>query len=139
MLNDRDTLTVGDTTFTFYFTPGHTPGATSVEFPVKDGGRSYRAIEPGGLGVQYQANAGPAFKSSMEKLKSLGPWDVVLGNHPFLAPKDLEVVETELRSRGGGPHPAVLGPEKISQFFDAILKIVNEKLVEEPPAGPPKA
>jgi metallo-beta-lactamase class B len=137
ILSDGGSLTVGDQTFKFYFTPGHTPGATSIEFQVKDGGRSYRTILPGGLGVQYQANWGPAFKKSIQTLRRLGPWDVALGNHPFLAPKDLEVVEAELETRGKGPHPAVLGPERIDAFFDAILKIVDEKLVAEPPTGVP--
>lgn len=104
---------------------------------MKDRGRSYRTIVPGGLGVQYQPNWGPAFKNSIQKLRKLGPWDVALGNHPFLAPKDLEIVETELKTRGTGPHPAILGPEKINAFFDAILKVVDEKLVAEPPTGPP--
>jgi len=133
VLKDNDTISVGDTTFTFYFTPGHTPGATSVEFPVRDRGRTYRALIPGGLGLQYSAAWGPAFKKSMERLRQLGPWDVALGNHPFLAPKDLELIELELRTRGDGPHPAVLGPAAITSWFDAILKIVDEKLIAEPP------
>ena len=137
ILKDRDSLQVGDQTFKFYFTPGHTVGATSIEFQVRDGGRAYRAIVPGGLGLQYQANWGPAFKRSLETLKSLGPWDVALGNHPFLGPKDLEIVEAELKTRGSGPHPAVIGPERVNAFFDAVLKIVEEKLVVEPPTGPP--
>jgi metallo-beta-lactamase class B len=137
VLKDGETLKVGDQTFKLYFTPGHTAGATSIEFQAKDGSRSYRTIIPGGLGVQYAPNWGPSFKSSIQKLKKLGPWDVALGNHPFLAPKDLEIVEMELKTRGNGPHPAALGPQKIDAFFDAILKIVDEKLVAEPPTGPP--
>jgi len=138
ILKDGDSLKVGDTTFKFYFTPGHTVGATSIEFPVKDRGKTYRAVVPGGLGVQYQPNWGPAFKSSIEKLKKLGPWDTVLGNHPFLTPKDLEIVEMELKTRGpNDPHPALVGRDRINQFWDDILKIVNDKLIAEPPTGPP--
>jgi metallo-beta-lactamase class B len=137
VVKDGESLKVGDQTFKFYFTPGHTVGATSIEFQAKDGNRSYRTIVPGGLGVQYQANWGPAFKSSIEKLKKLGPWDVALGNHPFLMPKDIEIIEKELPTRGNGPHPAVLGSRRNDAFFDAILKIVDEKLVAEPPTGPP--
>jgi metallo-beta-lactamase class B len=133
VLKDNDSITVGDTTFKFYFTPGHTVGATSVEFPARDRGRSYRAIVPGGLGLQYAPEWGPPFKKSMERLKMLGPWDVALGNHPFLAPKDLAEVERQLPSRGQGAHPAVLGGPAIDAFFASILKIVDEKLVAEPP------
>ncbi len=133
VLKDGEAVTVGDTTFTFYLTPGHTPGAMSVEFQAKDRGRSYRVIEPGGLGLQYAPEFGPAFKKSIERLKQLGPWDVAIGNHPFLAPKDLAEIEAELPRRGQGPHPAVLGRARIDRFFDDVLGIVNEKLVVEPP------
>jgi metallo-beta-lactamase class B len=134
VLKDGESITVGDQTFKFYVTPGHTPGATSVEFQVRDRGRSYRAIVPGGLGLQYAPEWGPVFKKSIERLRQLGPWDVALGNHPFLAPKDLEQVERELASRGpDAPHPAVLGPAAVNGFFEQILAIVNEKLVAEPP------
>jgi len=136
VLKDGDAITVGDQTFKFYVTPGHTPGATSVELQARDGGRSYRVVIPGGLGLQYAPEWGPAFKKSIERLKQLGPWDVALGNHPFLAPKDLADIESDLRTRGQGAHPAVLGREAIDAFFDAILKIVDEKLVAEPPAAP---
>lgn len=134
VLKDGESLRVGDNTFKFYFTPGHTPGSTSVEFQARDGARSYRTLIPGGLGLHYQKDWGPTFKKSIEKLKELGPWDATLGNHPFLAPKDLEVVEAELKTRGNGPHPGVLGPARINAFFDEILTIVDEKLVAEPPA-----
>jgi metallo-beta-lactamase class B len=137
ILKDGESLQVGDETFKFHFTPGQTAGATSIEFQARDGARSHRTIVPGGLGVQYQANWGPAFKSSILKLKKLGPWDVALGNHPFLAPKDLEIVEMEIKTRGSGPHPAVVGPQRVDAFFDAILRVVDEKLIAEPPTGPP--
>jgi len=35
-------------------------------------------------------------------------------------------------------HPAIIGPARINEFFDAILTIVDEKLVAEPPKGPPR-
>jgi metallo-beta-lactamase class B len=138
VLKDGEAIKVGDQTFTFYFTPGHTPGAMSIEFQARDGARSYRTLIPGGLGLHYQKDWGPTFKKSIEKLKALGPWDATLGNHPFLAPKDLEVVEMELKTRApNSQHPAVLGPARITAFLDAILKIVDEKLIAEPPAPLP--
>lgn len=133
ILKDYDAITVGDTTFKFYFTPGHTVGSTSVEYPVRAGGRTHRALTPGGLGLHYAPEWGPTFKTSMERLRALGPWDVVLGNHPFLGPMDLEVIEEQLRSPGQATHPAVIGAARVTGFFDAILKIVDEKLVAEPP------
>ncbi len=137
VLKDGESIRVGDAAFRFYFTPGHTPGSMSVEFQAQDGARSYRTLIPGGLGLHYQKDWGPTFKKSIEKLKAAGPWDATLGNHPFLGPKDLELVETELKTRGTGPHPGVLGPQRINAFWDAILKVVDEKLIAEPPVPLP--
>ena len=125
-------IKVGDTTFKFYFTPGHTVGATSIEFQVRDRGKSYRAIVPGGMGMQFGPEWTPVFIKSVERLKQLGPWDVMLGNHPFLMPRDLELeIEPELAKRGDGPNPAIVGAASINQWFDAVLKVANEKLVSE--------
>ncbi len=132
VLRDNDKITLGDTTFKFYFTPGHTVGATSIEFQVRDRGQSYRAIEPGGLGIAFGPEWTPVFIRSMERLKQLGPWDVAIGNHPFLMPKDIELdIEKNLATRGNGPHPAVVGPAKINEWFDAVIKVASEKLAME--------
>jgi metallo-beta-lactamase class B len=72
VVKDGDAITVGDTTFRFHFTPGHTAGSTSVEFPVRDGGRTYRALTPGGLGLHYAPEWGPTFKTSIQRLKARG-------------------------------------------------------------------
>src|SRR2546430_6689485 len=51
VIKDGDTLTPGDTTIKFYVTPGHTPGVTSIEFPVFDQGKRYKAFMFGGMGT----------------------------------------------------------------------------------------
>ena len=43
-----DSIRVGDTTVKMYITPGHTPGVTSLEFPVMDQGKTYKAFMFGG-------------------------------------------------------------------------------------------
>jgi hypothetical protein len=54
------------------------------------------------------------------------------GNHPFLMPRDLELkIEPELLERGNGPNPAIVGLDRINQWFDAVLKVANEKLATE--------
>ena len=138
-VRDGEMISVGDATFTFHFTPGHTAGATSIEYQVRDGDRSYRALTPGGLGLHYAPDWGPTFKESMERLRALGPWDVMLSNHPFLMPRDLADIEVDLLERGStAGHPAVLGPDAIDGFFETVLAIVDEKLVVEPPTGLPQ-
>ena len=46
-------------------------------------------------------------------------------------------METELKTRGTGPHPGVLGPQRINAFWDHVLRVVDEKLIAEPPAPLP--
>lgn len=134
VLTDGQSIQVGDTTFKFYITPGHTPGAVTIDFPVRDGGRTYRAITPGGIGL---ANQPPELTrpmiQSLERFKQLGPWDVMLPNHPFLSPTDVIAdVKPALASRpAGAPHPMVYGPAALNQHFDAVIKVANEKLAFE--------
>ena len=128
VLKDGQTITLGEATFKFYVTPGHTPGATSIEYQVRDGGRTYRALSPGGLGMQFGPAETPTFLKSVERLKQLGSWDVMLSNHPWLMPRTLDDIAKGIASRGQGAHPAVLGPAKINEWFDAVIKVTKEKL-----------
>ena len=128
VFKDGQTITLGDTNFKFFVTPGHTPGATSIEFQVRDGSRKYRALIPGGLGMQFGPAETPTFLKSMERLKQLGPWDAMLGNHPWLMPVYLGDIEKGLASRGRGAHPVLLGPAKNNEWLDAVIKVTKEKL-----------
>jgi metallo-beta-lactamase class B len=51
LLDDGDTLTLGNTTVLAVATPGHTPGAMSYFFNVTDGASVYRAGLHGGMGT----------------------------------------------------------------------------------------
>ena len=133
VLKDSETLRVGDTTLKFYVTPGHTPGSTTIEFQARDRGKSYRTLMPGGLGMQFGREWTPTFIQSMERTKQLGPWDVILGNHPFLAPKNLFDIRNELRQRGQGPHPGVLGAATTGEWLDRVIQTAEEKLATERP------
>lgn len=128
VLKDGQTITLGNASFKFYVTPGHTPGATSVEYQVRDGGRTYRALSPGGLGMQFGPAETPVFLRSVERLKQLGPWDAMLSNHPWLMPRLLRDLERDLANRGRGGHPAALGSAKINEWFDSVLKVTKDKL-----------
>lgn len=136
VLNDGQTLTVGDTAFKFYVTPGHTPGATSTEFQARDGARRYRVIVPGGLGIPT-AEWSDAYLASTQRLKMLGPWDVMLPNHSdMMVPKKWRDLEADLKARRPGePHPAVPGAARLNSWFDAIITLMNEKIAMED-AGP---
>lgn len=132
VIDDGQTLTLGDATFTFYVTPGHTPGATSTEYRARDGNRTYRVLSPGGLGFP-NAEWTPAYLKSTQRLKSLGPWDAMLPNHgDMMTPRRMRDLEADIRAhRPGQPHPAVVGPAKLNEWFDAIIKLANEKIAVE--------
>lgn|SRR5262245_15991032 len=128
VLEDGGSIRVGDASFKFYVTPGHTPGATSIEYQVRDSGKTYRALSPGGLGLQFGPAETPIFLKSIERLKQLGPWDAMISNHPWLMPVTLDEIQKDLASRRGGPNPAVLGPAKINAWFDTVINVTKQKL-----------
>jgi metallo-beta-lactamase class B len=128
---EGESLTVGDNTFKFYVTPGHTVGALSVEFTAVDRGKSYRALGPGGLGMQFGPEWTNAFTQSMNHLKSLGPWDVIVTDHPFMMLKSPDELRRQLLLRGEAANPAVSGPARIDSWFSAILKVAAAKSASE--------
>ena len=132
VLEDGQTLALGDNTLKFYVTPGHTPGSTSTEFRARDGNRTYRVLAPGGLGFP-NAQWTPAYLKSTERLKALGPWDAMLPNHgDMMTPRRLRDLEPAIRThRPGQPHPAVQGAAKLNEWFDAIIKVANEKIAAD--------
>ncbi len=131
VLEDGETMTLGNTTFTFYLTPGHTPGSTSIEYEVRDGENSYRALSPGGLGMNMSPEITLTFLSSVERLKALGPWEAMLPNHPWLMPGTLTDIENGLSTRGDGAHPGVLASATIDAWFDSVLTVIHEKIASE--------
>jgi hypothetical protein len=63
-----------------------------------------------------------------ERLKGLGPWDVVLGNHPNNTPGHLFKLTVEEADRDNGdPHPVVQGPADIDEWLDALLEVGRQK------------
>ena len=112
-------------------TPGHTPGSTSIEYQVQDSENSYRALSAGGLGMSMGPVETLTFLSSVERLKALGPWDVMLPNHPWLMPGTLTDIEAGLLARGDGTHPGVLGSAMIDGWFDSVLAVIHEKIEAE--------
>lgn len=91
LLDDGDTLTLGNTTVRCMATPGHTPGAMSYFFDVTDGQKVYRAGLHGGMGIntmsrKYLEKHGlplslrEDFKAAMNRIAK-EKVDIFLGNH----------------------------------------------------------
>ena len=91
LVNDGDTITLGNTTLTAVATPGHTPGAMSYVFEAEQGGRKLTACIHGGAGLNTMKKSfldkynlpysyRDDYLSSVERLKKLKV-DIYLGNH----------------------------------------------------------
>ena len=93
LVNDGDTITLGNTTLRAVATPGHTPGAMSYLFDVYEGERTLVAGIHGGAGMNsfqkafldryglsYDCRA--QYLQAMDRLKPLKV-DIFLGNHAW--------------------------------------------------------
>lgn len=91
LVNDGDTITLGNTTLTAVATPGHTPGAMSYVFEAEQDGRKLTACIHGGAGLNTMKKAfldkyglpysyREDYLASVERLKKLKV-DIYLGNH----------------------------------------------------------
>ena len=88
-LKDGDKIRHGGMELTVINSPGHTPGATSFSFPVRDGGRTYNVLlanMPGiNDGVKLLGSPGyptivQDFASTIQRLKGLSP-DIWVSSH----------------------------------------------------------
>jgi metallo-beta-lactamase class B len=108
VVKDGDTLTLGSTTLKLYSTPGHTPGTTSIDMAVLDGGNSYRAFLFGGSAPAAGTAAATQFLASVRRIEELGQGvQVRLVNHGFSDPMFWDRVDRLARRKPGEPHPFV--------------------------------
>ena len=101
VIREGDTLTLGDLTINFEITPGHTPGTTSMRFPVYDNGVRHEAYFHGGTALRTDdPPIVREFIADCERIKRLaerGEIDVQIANHyditPYGAPTLFERAE----------------------------------------------
>jgi len=133
VVQDGDTLTLGDQTLKFYITPGHTEGVLSMEFTVRDGEDEYRAVIFGGGGAQgndfwkNQAVLGNIRRFQLLAAQS-PPVRVRLTTHPA-APAGSGGLQQQLLDRGpSDPHPFVDDPSVFIEYLDQAEANVLEAL-----------
>jgi metallo-beta-lactamase class B len=126
VVTDGQQLTLGDTTLTFYITPGHTEGTISTIFPVRDGTRRHVVAEWGGT----LFNFGPirprlqAYAASAERFKQLAAKagaDVILSNHTVYDGSKTKLPAVAAR-KPGEKHPYVVGNDVVRLY----LTVANE-------------
>ena len=123
---DGQQLTLGDTTLTFYMTPGHTPGTMSTLIPLKDGTQRHVAALWGGTGFNFTITperpaaywfdayikSAEHFKEAAAKARA----DVFLSNHPSWDGSTTKLPAV-LKRRPGDPHPYVIGSDTLQRYL----------------------
>lgn len=89
LVDDGDTLTLGNTTLRFMHTPGHTKGTISLFFDAEENGKVYRVGMFGGAGLNTLVPSAydfegcrEAYFDSLRRLKNERV-DVFIGNHTW--------------------------------------------------------
>jgi metallo-beta-lactamase class B len=121
---DGQKLTLGDTTITIYFTPGHTGGTLSFLVPVKDHGAPHMAMEWGGtaLSVNTSKEMLRLYISNAERMKDIAGGsgaDVIIGNHTEYN-NALERLERTKARQPGEPNPWVVGKEEVEKYLTVV-------------------
>ncbi|WP_113625664.1 CAR family subclass B3 metallo-beta-lactamase [Pectobacterium peruviense] len=137
LVKNGSALSVGDTTFYAYITPGHTWGTTSYVFDIKEGNNTYRAMTIGGLGLN--AIDGPqqveAYIRSIDRIKAMveddkHPITVHLTAHPF-SNGQIEI-QNQLKVRQPNqPHPMVDAEGLLKQLATLRAGAVERLAVEQ--------
>ena len=124
---EGEPVRLGDGMVTPFLVPGHTPGAISVVFPVRDGEDTHTAAVFGGtaLLVPMLGDALAQYLESIDRFADIATEmgvNVVLQNHPLFdgMPEKLE----RLKARGSGdPHPFVLdAPDSYRRFMETLSR-----------------
>ena len=116
---DGQSLTLGDTTVTFYMTPGHTAGDMSAIYKVTDNGVPHVVGYFGGTGGGRDAESARLQIASLERWKGIAARagvDVNITNHPLHS----EALEKEelLRYRlPGAANPFVIGKGTYQRYI----------------------
>lgn len=128
-------LTLGDTTLTFYVTPGHTLGTLSTLIPVKENGRTYVAAEWGGTAFNWVANPKayvtadrPArfwfdtYHRSAQRFRDIVAREgaaVILANHTAFDGTKRHLPALAGR-KPGDPNPYVVGKEDVLRYMTVV-------------------
>jgi len=137
VVKDGDTLTLGDTTLKLYLTPGHTPGVTSIEFPVFDGGKQFKAFIFGGHGQNFTGvQTTETYIKSVKRVMTLAAGSQVpITNHPD--PFQIVQKGEKVASRKPGEPNPFVDPEGFSKWLSQLATNAEKKLDDEKKAGRP--
>ena len=121
---DGQKLTLGDTTITIYFTPGHTGGTLSFLVPVKDHGVPHLAMEWGGTALSGNTSKEmlASYISNAARMKDIADGsgaDVIIGNHTEYNDALARLERTQAR-KPGDPNPWVVGKQEVGKYLTVV-------------------
>ena len=131
IVDDGDTLMLGNTTVRFVHTPGHTKGTVSLFFDTRENGKSYRVGMFGGAGLNTMVKQAFDFDGCREAyLASLGRLkkekvDVFIGNHTW----NNGTYEKSLKLLESGKNDFIddkIWVEFLETCEKRLIKIINE-------------
>ncbi|HWY63308.1 MAG TPA: MBL fold metallo-hydrolase [Rhizomicrobium sp.] len=138
---DGEKITLGDTTVTLVFTPGHTTGTFSLLFPVKDHGKTMVVAYSGGTltgnfgadGARYDEYIASQKKFAQAAAKAGAT--VLMSNH-----SEYDNAYTKARlvatRQPGDPHPSDVGADGVQRYFKVMEECTEAmKLRALMPAG----
>ena len=127
VIENGDTLTLGDTTMRFEITPGHTAGTVSMEFPVRDGDNSYVAFLAGGTSVRtHDPDVINGFITDLRRIRAYEHIDVQINNHPFI--DDLFDRKVLLDNRKDGDIHPFVASEDFRAWIGRRIKVAQDQL-----------
>lgn len=136
VIEEGDTLTVGETTLHFEITPGHTPGTVSVRLPVFDGDVRHEAYFHGGSALRTDDPAVIAeFLADLERIKQIPDIEVQIINHYDIHASTADNLFERARRladrQPGEPHPWV-APEEFHAWLDELIADTRTRLAAAP-------
>lgn len=134
IIEEGDTLTLGDTTISFELTPGHTLGTTSLRFSVFDNGTEHLAYYHGGPALRTdEPEAIRVFIEDLERIKRIPGIDVQIMNHYDIhatGRDNLFARAARLADRQPGePHPWV-ALEDFHAWLDELIADARQRLAQ---------
>lgn len=125
IIEEGDTLTLGDTTLNFEITPGHTPGTTSIRFSVFDNGTEHLAYLHGGPALRSDdPDVKQVFLDDLRRIKQIPGIEVQIANHFDIhasgAPDLFGRAELLANRQPGERHPWV-DPEHFQRWLDELI------------------
>jgi|HubBroStandDraft_2_1064218.scaffolds.fasta_scaffold16563_2 metallo-beta-lactamase class B len=144
---DGQKLTLGNTTLTFYLTPGHTLGTISTLIPVTDGGKPHLVAEWGGTAFNWVSRNPSAYitpdrparfwfqtySDSAERFRGIAAKagaDAIISNHTIYDGSKSKLPAVEKR-KPGDPNPYVIGNESVQRYLTVAEECAKAGLARE--------